>query len=90
MAGDNIIELGKRQKEQLVQLDEVLTRMYNDKKLNNILHELIMAADKILQSYGYQYKGEGDRDFVKDNTHKLFLQLTSQNVKIKERLGEGQ
>jgi|WetSurMetagenome_2_1015567.scaffolds.fasta_scaffold772922_1 hypothetical protein len=89
MAGDNIIELNKRQKDQLVELEEVLTKMYNDKKLNNILHELVMAADKILQSYGYQYKGEGDRDFVKDNTHKLFLQLTSQNVKIKDRLGEG-
>ena len=62
--------------------------MYNDKKLNNILHELMMAADKMLQSYGYQYKGEGDRDFVKDNTHRLFLQLTGQNVKIKERLGQ--
>ncbi|MBA4417957.1 MAG: hypothetical protein C0392_08615 [Syntrophus sp. (in: bacteria)] len=89
MAEDNIIELNRRQQDQLVQLEEVLTRMYNDKKLNNILHELIMAADKILQSYGYQYKGEGDRDFVKDNTHKAFLQLTSQTVKIKEKLGKG-
>ena len=88
MADDNIIELNRRQQDQLAPLEEVLTRMYNDKKLNNILHELVMAADKILQSYGYQYKGEGDRDFVKDNTHRAFLQLTSQNVKIKERLGQ--
>jgi hypothetical protein len=88
MAEDNIIELNRRQQDQLVPLEEVLTRMYNDKRLNNILHELVMAADKILQSEGYQYKGEGDRDFVKDNTHRAFLQLTSQNVKIKERLGQ--
>ena len=86
MAEDNIIGLKRRQQEQLIPLEEVLIRMYNDKKLNNILHELIMAADKILQSNGYQYKGEGDRDFVKDNTHRTFLQLTSQTVKIKERL----
>jgi hypothetical protein len=88
MAEDNIIELNRRQQDHLVQLEEVLTRMYNDKRLNNILHELVMAADKILQSYGYQYKGEGDRDFVKDSTHRAFLQLTGQNVKIKERLGQ--
>jgi hypothetical protein len=88
MAEDNIIELNRRQQDQLVPLEEVLTRMYNDKRLNNILHELVMAADKILQSHGYQYKGEGDRDFVKDNTHRAFLQLTGQNVKIKERLGQ--
>jgi len=89
MAEDNIIEIKRKQTEpSSMELEEVLIRMYNDKKLNNILHELIMAADKILQSYGYEYKGEGDRDFVKDNTHKLFLQLTSQNVKPKEKLGK--
>ena len=89
MAEDNIIGLNRKQQDQLIPLEELLIRMYSDKKLNNILHEFIMAADKILQSYGYQYKGEGDRDFVKDNTHKAFLQLTSQAVMIKERLGQG-
>jgi hypothetical protein len=89
MAEDNIIEIKRRQQDPAMELEDVLTKMYNDTKLNNILHELVMAADRILQSYGYQYKGEGDRDFVKDTTHKAFLQLTSQNVKVKEKLGEG-
>ncbi len=88
MADNNVIELNRGKQDRSAPLEEVLTRMYNDKKLNNILHELTMAADKILQSYGYQYKGEGDRDFVKDNTHKVFLQLTSQNVKVKESPGQ--
>ena len=88
MTEDKIIELGRRQQNQLMPLDEVLIRMYNDKKLNNILHELVMAADKILRSCGYEYKGEGDRDFVKDNTHRAFLQLTGQNVKVRERPGQ--
>jgi hypothetical protein len=88
MAEDKVIELNRRPQGELLALDEVLTRMYNDKKLNNILHELVMAADKVLQSHGYEYKGEGDRDFVKDNTHRAFLQLTMQNVRIKEKLGQ--
>lgn len=89
MADDKVIDLTRRQREEeLIPLEEVITRLYNDKKLNNILHELVMAADKMLQSHGYEYKGEGDRDFVKDNTHRAFLQLTAQNVRVKEKLGK--
>jgi len=73
-------------KEEKKDAEEVLVKLYNNTKLNNILHEFIMASDKILQANGFEYKGEGDRDFVKDETHKAFLSFLKVNIKEKEEL----
>lgn len=62
---------------------DMMTKLYHDRKINNILHELNMAADKIIQSYGMEFKGEGDRDFVKDQLHKSYLGLVLQNIRKK-------
>ena len=66
-------------------IEELLIKLYNDRKLNNILHELIMATDKIIQLHNYEFKSEGDRDFVKDYTHKSFLSVLKNKIKEKQK-----
>lgn len=84
---DNIHSLDSYRKSGIkLTLEELLVKCYSDRKTNNVLMELIMAVDGVLQTYGYEFKSSGDRDFVKDETHKALLNYVKSNIKQKEKI----
>ena len=84
---DNVSNLNSYRKSNVkITLEELLAKCYSDRKTNNVLMELIMAVDGVLQTYGYEFKSSGDRDFVKDETHKALLNYVKSNIKQKEKI----
>lgn len=61
-------------------IDEVITKCYSDRRLNNISMELLMMMDKVLRENGWQFNSMSDIDYVADETLKFLVVFSKKYI----------
>lgn len=83
----SVIEFKKnRDRSTIVDVNHLLLKIYLSKNISNVLHQLIMTVDRIIQAEKYEFKSEGDRDFIKDMLHQYLARNLVRVIKVKDNL----
>ena len=81
---DNIIDFSKKlSSDEKITINDLAAKIYNNRQINNIYHELMMTVDKILQQNKYEFKTAADKDFVMIESHKFLINILIKFIKEK-------
>jgi len=69
--------------EERISIDELSAKIYNNRQINNIWHELMMAIDMLIRNNKYEFKTAADKDYIMDRSHKFLIELMSKYIKDK-------
>ncbi len=80
MKSDNVF-LFKKPIKSVINIEDLLTKCYSDRKINNVLQELMMVVDKGFQDNDWEFNSASDRDYVADETYKFLLNIVKLYVR---------
>ena len=64
--------------------EDLLMKCYSDRRLNNVMQEMVMTVDKLLRENGYEFNSAADRDYTSDEVHKFLLSFIRPYIRIKD------
>lgn len=64
--------------------EDLLMKCYSDRRLNNVMQEMVMTVDKLLRENGYEFNSAADRDYTSDEVHKFLLNFIRPYIRIKD------
>lgn len=64
--------------------EDLLMKCYSDRRLNNVMQEMVMTVDKLLRENGYEFNSAADRDYTSDEVHKFLLSFIKPYIRIKD------
>ena len=68
----------------VISTEDMLMKCYSDRRLNNVMQEMVMTVDKLLRENGYEFNSAADRDYTSDEVHKFLLSFIRPYIRIKD------